>query len=325
MRELHETAEAAGLLLQALDLRDRVVRGADDGHARIYQCIDRIRSVCRRQRQGRDFAEVVEPFFETEAHIGARLFARFGDMDRTDETPCIAVDRLTVVLCRVLADGPVGGEGIETAGRCRADRKQAQTVLACSCRTCRRDLACNGDLDPGARIGRHLQACVVELEPARFCGHRLAAQQWYKHVECLVHHVALPGNLDAHHEGVRWQGTGADTEHHATARDVVELIDAVGQHQRMVIGKRGNACAETNVLGALGQGGDEEFRARDQFIAGRVMLADPGFVVAELVHPLDKLDVALDCQCRVLVEGVEGGDESAEAHLGAGHLNGSFS
>ena len=44
-----------------------------------------------------------------------------------------------------------------------------------------------------------------------------------------------------------------------------------------------------------------------------MVLADPGFVVAELVEQLDQLEVALDGQRRVLVERMERRDEGAEA------------
>ena len=99
------------------------------------------------------------------------------------------------------------------------------------------------------------------------------------------------------------------------ARDVVELVDAVGQHQRVVIGQRGNAGAELDVACALGNRRDEKFGACDQFVTRRVMLADPGFVIAELVHPLDEFDIAVEREGRVFVERVERCDEGAEAHF----------
>jgi hypothetical protein len=49
------------------------------------------------------------------------------------------------------------------------------------------------------------------------------------------------------------------------------------------------------------------------------MLADPSFLEAELVHQLDELHVALDRERRVLVDGVEGRDERAEAQAGRRH------
>jgi len=94
---------------------------------------------------------------------------------------------------------------------------------------------------------------------------------------------------------------------------VVELVDAVGEHQRVVIGQRRDAGAEFDVARAFGDRRDEELGARDQFEAGRMMLADPGFVVTELVHPLDEFDIAFEREGRIFIERMEGRDEGAEA------------
>ena len=61
----------------------------------------------------------------------------------------------------------------------------------------------------------------------------------------------------------------------------------------------------------LGGGGNEHLGTGDDLEAGRMMLADPGLVVVEPVEVLDELHVAVDRQQRVLVQGVEGGQEDA--------------
>ena len=91
----------------------------------------------------------------------------------------------------------------------------------------------------------------------------LAPQQPHQDVERLVHAVALLGDGDAHHEGVGRERAGARAEHHPASGHVVELVDAVGQHHRMVVGKRRNAGAQTDVLGAFGRCGDEDLRRGD--------------------------------------------------------------
>ena len=45
-------------------------------------------------------------------------------------------------------------------------------------------------------------------------------------------------------------------------------------------------------MGALGGGRDYQFRGRDNFVAGRMMLADPCLVEADLVEMLDQIDIA---------------------------------
>ncbi len=71
---------------------------------------------------------------------------------------------------------------------------------------------------------------------------------------------------------------GADPNITRPAGHVVELVDPVGQHHRVVVGQGGDAGAQADVLGALGGGGDEQLGAGDQLVAGRVVLADPGLL-----------------------------------------------
>src|SRR5262249_19635066 len=100
---------------------------------------------------------------------------------------------------------------------------------------------------------------------------------------------------------------------------VFEVVDAVRQHERGVVGKGRDAGAEPDGAGALGRGGDEPLGRGDDLVAGRVVLADPGLVVAELVQPLDQLEVAAQRQVGVLVHRVEGGHEDPEAQAGLEH------
>ena len=79
-------------------------------------------------------------------------------------------------------------------------------------------------------------------------------------LERLLHHVALLGGVDAHHEGVGGQRARADAEHHAAAGQVVEQHHAVGQHEGVVVGQRRDAGTEADVPGALRRGGDEHLR-----------------------------------------------------------------
>ena len=44
---------------------------------------------------------------------------------------------------------------------------------------------------------------------------------------------------------------------------------------------------------------------------GGMMLADPGFVIAEPVEMIDQLQIALDAQRRVLVDRMKGREEDA--------------
>ena len=98
---------------------------------------------------------------------------------------------------------------------------------------------------------------------------------------------------------------GAEPEHRAPARLVVELHDAVGHHEGMVVGQRDHAGAEPDVAGALGGGGDEQFRLAVDLVAAGMVLADPRLGIVEHVEPLHELEIALHAQERVFVVGME--------------------
>src|SRR3972149_1203102 len=83
----------------------------------------------------------------------------------------------------------------------------------------------------------------------------------------------------------RRSGAGADAEHDASPREVVEEDHAVGDVKRVVVGDGDDAGAEADVLRALAGGGDEDFGAGDRLPATPVMLADPRLVEAEVVGP----------------------------------------
>ena len=67
------------------------------------------------------------------------------------------------------------------------------------------------------------------------------------------------------------------------------------------------------VPGALRGGRDEDLGAGDDLVARRVVLADPRLVEAERVEVLEQVEVALEGEGRVLPDGVERGEEDAEA------------
>ena len=76
--------------------------------------------------------------------------------------------------------------------------------------------------------------------------------------------------------------------------------------------------AEADVPRALRGGGDEHLGRGDDLVAGRVVLAEPGLVEAELVEVLDELQVAFERQGGVLAHGVERGQEDAELESAVG-------
>jgi len=100
----------------------------------------------------------------------------------------------------------------------------------------------------------------------------------------MHHPIALRGDVDAEHHRIGGQRPGPDAEHRPAHRHMIELDDAIGDHQRIMKGKRDDARAEADAPGQLRRGGDHQLGRADRLPAGRVMLAEPGFAEAELVH-----------------------------------------
>ena len=99
----------------------------------------------------------------------------------------------------------------------------------------------------------------------------------------------------------------------AAPGQVVEIHHAVGHQEGVVVGQRHHAGAELDALGALGRGGDEDLGGRDRLVPVAVVLPHPGLVVAELVQPLDQLEVPPDGQRRVLRRVVQRPDEACRS------------
>ena len=152
-----------------------------------------------------------------------------------------------------------------------------------------------GHGDGKVRVGvrRQVQARVAHLEPVGLHGDRsVALEQRHDGGERLVHALALRHRLDAHHVRVGDERARPAAQHGAAARHVVELHEALGHHEGMVVGQAGDAGAEHDVAGALGRRRDGQLGRGDQLPAGGMVLADPGLVVAQVIEPLDQLHVA---------------------------------
>ena len=84
----------------------------------------------------------------------------------------------------------------------------------------------------------------------------------------------------------------------------------------MVVGQRDDAGAELDALGAFGGRRQEHLRRGDHLPAGRVVLAAPEFIVAELVEVLREVEVAAELQHRMFADGVMRGQKCAKADAG---------
>ena len=172
----------------------------------------------------------------------------------------------------------------------------------------------------GSVYGRQMQARLAQLEPVGLHGDRLVtAQQGHDCGQRFIHARPLSDWFDAEHVGVGGQGAGAAAQHGAPAGHVVELYEALGHQQRMVIGQAGHARAQHDVPCALGGSRDHQFRRGNQLPAGRVVLADPGLVIAEVIEPLDQLHVAGEGQGGIFADSMEGRQEDSKLESTMGH------
>jgi hypothetical protein len=73
------------------------------------------------------------------------------------------------------------------------------------------------------------------------------------------------------------------------------------------------------MAGALGGEGDEDLGRADDLVTRGMVFADPRLVEAELVEPLDQLEIALEALGRVLLIRVERRQKDPVAEIGQRH------
>ena len=315
-----QAAEAAGQFLQFVDAPDAVVGGADDplfvvGH-KVHDLVA--------GDVGDFVAEgIAEVFGYHAGGAGADvlfgLLLAFGQVDAYGEAPFGAFDGLAVFGGGFLGDGPLvfeAGGAHHIAGDAEGD--DAGAVFAGGGYA-------GGGLDgchhqgEGLLPGAQLEVGIVQFKPVAAVGVGFGAvHKAFDDAQGFVHHFALAGGVDAEHIGVGGEGAGADAEHHAAAGEVVEQHHAVGDHIGVVVGEADHAGAEAEGAGALGGGSHKDFGGGDGFPAGAVVFADPGFVVAQVVEPLQEFQVAFQGEGGVFADAVEGGHKDAELHAGGG-------
>jgi hypothetical protein len=232
----------------------------------------------------------------------------------------LAIDRLAVLGRGGLREAPLRGQRVEPLLGERADRDDADAVLAGQGHARGTDL--RGDRERHLLLQRkQLQRRVLQGEPVRLHRDALAAHEPADDADGLVLAVAQQHGVDAERVGVGGQGAGAGAEDHAPARHVVELHHPLGHVERVVIGQGDDARRQPDALGALARRGQEHLGRADHLPAARVMLAAPELVVAELVQVLDEVQIAAELQHRMLADRVMGGEERAEAETGHGLIS----
>ena len=312
MIEMQKATEAARLRGESFNLCDVVIGGADHREAGFDHVIDRINAGGCAERQRGDLGHIVDPAREAVLNIRARFFASFGNMHRADESPAGTLHGLAMLACGVFRNRPIRGERVEGARRGRADREQVQAELAGRDSAGGRDLVGDRHLDPTRVVRGELQARVLQFEPIGFGIHRLTIQQADQRLNRFFHAIANARGRDCLHVGIGRQRARPDAKYHPPAGHVVELANAIGEDVGMMIRQRRHAGAELDAPRALRDCGNKQLRARHNFPAARMMLANPGFVVVELIRPFDELHVMFEGENRILVRGRMGRNEGAK-------------
>ena len=121
----------------------------------------------------------------------------------------------------------------------------------------------------------------------------IVAPQLQDDLQRLAGHVAvLSGHaVDVEHRPVGRHATCRDAEIQSAIGEMIEHRDAVGEFCGMVIGQQEAAGAKTDVLGLQKRLGQQEVRRWMRFPWRGMMLANPGFLIAELIEPAQHLKV----------------------------------
>ena len=93
------------------------------------------------------------------------------------------------------------------------------------------------------------------------------------------------------HCGIGGQCTGAHAHHDSPACQVIEQHHALGYPERVVIRQRHNTGTQSNALRACRGSSHEDLRRGDDLTAGRVVLANPGLVVAQPIEVLEQRQI----------------------------------
>ena len=230
--------------------------------------------------------------------------------------PVLAIDHLAVLGGGGLREAPLRRQGVQAFLGQRADRDDADAVLAGQRHARRADL--RGDRERHVLLQRQqLQRGVLQREPVGRDGQALAAHQAADDADGLVLAVAQQHRVDAEGVGVRRQRARPGAEDHAPAGHVVELHHPLRHVVGMVIGQGDDAGGELDALRALARRGEEHLGRADHLPAAGVVLAAPELVVAR-ARPgaATRSRSRRNCSIGCSPIGMVGGEEGAEVSRG---------
>jgi len=135
-------------------------------------------------------------------------------------------------------------------------------------------------------------------------------------VENLARDAAVLAGLgiDTEQFEIAGEAAGADAPVETTTRHLIELRDALREHQRIVIRQARHAGRQLHALRALERPRDEQIGARNVFPLRGEVLADPGFLVAEPVQQCQLLQIVVHRFRRIGARRVQRHREIPQSH-----------
>ncbi len=130
----------------------------------------------------------------------------------------------------------------------------------------------------------------------------------------LAGHGADVAGADAEHGLVGGDGAGGHAEVQAAVGQMVQHHQPAGQGRGMMHGQEEPAGAQADIPGLGEAAHEQQVRRRIGLPGHRVMLADPGLAIAQLVQPADDLQVELEARFQVPLGRVGRHGEKAELH-----------
>ena len=136
-------------------------------------------------------------------------------------------------------------------------------------------------------------------------------------LERFAGHLAVLTVLAVHIEErpVARDTAGADAEHEAALGEVVEVRDAVGQFDRVVIGQQVCTGCELDRLRAQQRLRQQQVGRADRLPRHGEVLADPRLDIAQLVGQLDDVEVPLGGVVQAALRRMRRHEENSDLHL----------
>ena len=298
VRGQHEPAEASGLGLQALDLRNGIVRRADDPLAPVGAGArgDLMRGLAGIGLVGRlqsDCKEIFHIAPDALFDIGPGLFARLSEINTGGHPPVVAGSRYAIFRCRRFNSLPLLGGPAVFAGW----RQKQHAVFAGELGTHGISRRSNGQRKARLLIRAELQPHVLKFPEAPLIvdGFR-RLEQTNDDVHGLGQHRVELVIGQAEQFFVGNQVARSHAQDDAAAREMIQKSHPLGDVERMMKGKADHRGAEADAMCMGCSFGEHHFRRRHGLPTTRVMLADEKFVEVERIGQVDQRNVAVEGQ-----------------------------